>query len=101
MFTFLKKLFGFDNKTMADAGVQIEQVPYKVEATVVEVAKVEAPAPTPAPAAKVETPAPTPAPAKKKRYYARKAPAIKKATPKKEVAPSAPAKKPSRKPKVK
>jgi hypothetical protein len=92
MFTFLKKLFGADSKTMADAGVQIEQVPYKVETPVVEAA----------PAAKVDAPAPTPAPAKKKRYYAKKAPSTaKKATPKKEVAKSAPVKQPSRKPKAK
>lgn len=31
MFTFIKKLFGFDKETMQNAGVQIEQVPYKVE----------------------------------------------------------------------
>lgn len=37
MFTFIKKLFGFDQPTMKEAGVQIEQVPYKVEApTVIE-----------------------------------------------------------------
>jgi hypothetical protein len=88
MFTFLKKVFGFDNKTMADAGVQIEQAPYKVDTVVIE------PAPAPAPAA-------APAPAKKKRYYAKKTPAAKKATPKKEIAPSAPAKKPGRKPNTK
>jgi hypothetical protein len=31
MFTFIKKLFGFDKETMKDAGVQIEQAPYKIE----------------------------------------------------------------------
>lgn len=31
MFGFLKKLFGFDEKSYKDAGVQIEQAPYKVE----------------------------------------------------------------------
>jgi hypothetical protein len=31
MFTFIKQLFGFDKPTMKEAGVQIEQVPYKVE----------------------------------------------------------------------
>jgi hypothetical protein len=31
MLGFLKKLFGFDKETMKDAGVQIEQAPYKVE----------------------------------------------------------------------
>jgi hypothetical protein len=41
MFGFLKKLFGFDQETMKEAGVQIEQVPYKVEPPVVE-NKVEA-----------------------------------------------------------
>lgn len=35
MFAFIKKLFGFDEKTLKDAGVQIEQAPYKVEAPVV------------------------------------------------------------------
>jgi len=90
MFTFLKKLFGTDSKTMADAGVQIEQVPYKVETPVVEAA----------PAAKVDAPAP--APAKKKRYYAKKASSTtKKATPKKEVAQSTQAKQSGRKPKAK
>lgn len=88
MFTFLKKLFGADDKTMADAGVQIEQVPYKVEATVVEVAT-------------VNTPAPTAAPAKKKRYYAKKTSGTaKKATPK-EVVKSAPAKQTNKKPTAK
>jgi hypothetical protein len=92
MFTFLKKLFGVDDKTMAEAGVQIEQVPYKVETPVVEAV----------PAAKVDAPAPTPTPAKKKRYYAKKASGTaKKATPKKEVAQGAPAKQPGRKPKAK
>ena len=30
MFTFIKKLFGFDQPTMKAAGVQLEQAPYKV-----------------------------------------------------------------------
>lgn len=34
MFGFLKKLFGFDQETMKEAGVQIEQAPYKVETPV-------------------------------------------------------------------
>jgi hypothetical protein len=73
---------------MAEAGVQIEQVPYKVETPVVEAA----------PAAKVDAPAP----AKKKRYYAKKASGTaKKATPKKEVAQNSTAKQPGRKPKAK
>jgi hypothetical protein len=36
MFGFLKKLFGGDPETNKAAGVQIEQVPYKVEPPVVE-----------------------------------------------------------------
>jgi hypothetical protein len=36
MFGFLKKLFGGDAETNKAAGVQIEQVPYKVEPPVVE-----------------------------------------------------------------
>jgi hypothetical protein len=95
MFTFLKKVLGLDSKTMADAGVQIEQVPYKVEATVEAVPAAKVDAPTAAPAA-------APAPAKKKRYYAKKTSGTaKKATPKKEVAKGAPAKHPSKKPTVK
>jgi hypothetical protein len=31
MFTFIKKLFGFDQPTMKEAGVQLEQAPYKIE----------------------------------------------------------------------
>ncbi len=31
MFKFLKNLLGFDKETMKEAGVQIEQAPYKVE----------------------------------------------------------------------
>jgi CDGSH-type Zn-finger protein len=41
MFGFLKKLFGGDAETNKEAGVQIEQVPYKMEPPVVET-KVEA-----------------------------------------------------------
>jgi hypothetical protein len=38
MFNFIKKLFGFDQSTMKEAGVQIEQqAPYKVETPVVDV----------------------------------------------------------------
>ena len=52
MFTFIKQLFGFDKPTMKEAGVQLEQAPYKVPepaATTpiplaVEVAPVAAPA---------------------------------------------------------
>ena len=36
MFGFLKKLFGGDAETNKAAGIQIEQVPYKVEPPVVE-----------------------------------------------------------------
>jgi hypothetical protein len=64
MFTFIKQLFGFDKPTMKEAGVQLEQAPYKVpepEATtpiplVVEVAPVAAPVVVEKPAV-VETPA--------------------------------------------
>ena len=41
MIGFFKKLFGGDSTTNKEAGVQIEQVPYKVDAPVVETAKVE------------------------------------------------------------
>jgi hypothetical protein len=34
MLKFLKNLLGFDKETMKEAGVQIEQAPYKVEPTV-------------------------------------------------------------------
>jgi len=40
MFTFIKKLFGFDQTTMQEAGVKIEQAPYKVEAPVANLADV-------------------------------------------------------------
>ena len=40
MFGFLKKLFGGDTETNKEAGIQIEQVPYKVEPPVAE-SKVE------------------------------------------------------------
>jgi hypothetical protein len=30
MFTFIKQLFGFDKPTMKEAGVQLEQAPYKI-----------------------------------------------------------------------
>jgi hypothetical protein len=36
MFGFLKKLLGLDKETMKEAGVQIEQVPYKTEPLVLE-----------------------------------------------------------------
>jgi SepF-like predicted cell division protein (DUF552 family) len=40
MIGFFKKLFGRDADTNKEAGVQIEQVPYKVETPVVEPVKV-------------------------------------------------------------
>jgi hypothetical protein len=88
MFGFLKKLLGLDKETMKEAGVQIEQVPYKVEPPVLEekVAAVNS-----QPIKKPVQEAPAAKPAKK--------PATKKAAPKKE-----PAKKPAtrgRKPKAK
>ena len=36
MFGFIKKLFGGDTQTNKEAGVQVEQAPYKVETPVVE-----------------------------------------------------------------
>jgi hypothetical protein len=88
MFGFLKKLLGLDKETMKEAGVQIEQVPYKTEPLVLEekVAAVNA-----QPIEKPVQEAPAKKPVKK--------PATKKAAPKKE-----PAKKPAtrgRKPKAK
>jgi hypothetical protein len=88
MFGFLKKLFGGDPETNKEAGVQIEQVPYKTEPPVLvdKVAAVNA-----QPIEKTVQEAPAAKPAKK--------PATKKAAPKKE-----PAKKPAtrgRKPKAK
>jgi hypothetical protein len=43
MFTFIKKLFGFDQPTMKEAGVQLEQAPYKVETPVVDLAAITTP----------------------------------------------------------
>jgi SepF-like predicted cell division protein (DUF552 family) len=40
MIGFFKKLFGRDADTNKEAGVQIEQVPYKVETPVVEPVKI-------------------------------------------------------------
>jgi hypothetical protein len=95
MFGFIKKLFGFDQTTMKNAGVQIEQVQQKVEEAPVEAAPYKVP--EPAPVAEIPLVVEAPAPAKKKRYYAKKS-STKKATPAKEVAI---AKKPGRKPKAK
>jgi hypothetical protein len=88
MFGFLKKLFGGDPETNKEAGVQIEQVPYKVEPPVLadKVAEVNA-----QPIQKTVQDAPAAKPVKK--------PATKKPTPKKDGA-----KKPAtrgRKPKAK
>ena len=90
MFGFLKKLFGGDPETNKEAGVQIEQVPYKVEPPVLEekVAAVNA--------QPIEKPVQE---APKAKATPEKKPATKKAAPKKE-----PAKKPAtrgRKPKAK
>jgi len=43
MIGFFKKLFGGDSTTNKEAGVQIEQVPYKVETPVVETVKAAVP----------------------------------------------------------
>jgi hypothetical protein len=89
MFGFLKKLFGGDPETNKEAGVQIEQVPYKTEPPVLvdKVAAVNA-----QPVEKPVQEAPAKKPAKK--------PATKKAAPKKEPAKK-PAGKGGRKPKAK
>jgi hypothetical protein len=50
MIGFFKKLFGGDASTNKEVGVQIEQVPYKVETPVVEAVKVTAPEVKTAPA---------------------------------------------------
>jgi len=66
MFAFLKKLFGLDKETMKQAGVQIEQVPYKIEEPEPEV--------VPKAEAVVEVTKP------KKRYYNKKPKSQQKAT---------------------
>lgn len=91
MFGFLKKLFGFDKETMKEAGVQIEQAPYKVEPPVLE-EKVAAVNAQPIEKPVQEAPKVEAKPAKK--------PAAKKAAPKKEVAKK-PAGTRGRKPKAK
>jgi hypothetical protein len=93
MFGFLKKLFGGDQETNKEAGVQIEQMPYKVEPPVVK-DKVAAVNEQPivkqaAPAAMTAAKKPTP-----------KKEGAKKPTPKKEPAKK-PAGKGGRKPKAK
>jgi hypothetical protein len=90
MFGFLKKLFGGDPETNKEAGVQIEQVPYKTEPPVL-VDKVAAVNDQPIQKTVQEAPKAEVKPAKK--------PATKKPAPKKDSA-----KKPaprSRKPKAK
>lgn len=99
MFTFIKKLFGFDQETMKAAGVQTEQAPYKVEqpipaqdvvpqpiiaegSGIVDIAIAQQTAPTPV--NPQITDAVTQAPAKKPR--APKAQAAKKAAPVKKAA---------------
>jgi len=91
MFGFLKKLFGGDAETNKQAGVQIEQVPYKVEPPVLE-EKVAAVNAQPVEKPVQEAPKVEANPAKK--------PAAKKAAPKKEAAKK-PAGKGGRKPKAK
>lgn len=92
MFTFIKKLFGFDQATMKDAGVQVEQAPYKVEAAPVAESTPIIVVETPAPVNPQITDAVTQAPAKKPRKpRAPKAPvaenpAVKKAAPVKKAA---------------
>jgi hypothetical protein len=82
MLGFLKKMFGFDEKTLNDAGVQIEQAPYKVSEPVV---------PTPVPlvveTAPVVVPVVTEKPAAKRKPQGQKQPQGQKS-----VTKSAPAK---------
>jgi len=85
MFTFIKKLFGFDQETIKAAGVQIEQAPYKVPEPVAPIPLV----PEAVPMVAVEKPAPVveAAPAKPARKpRAPKAPVAEKATPVKKAA---------------
>ncbi len=91
MFGFLKKLFGGDPETNKEAGVQIEQVPYKAEPPVLvdKVAEVNA--------QPIEKPVQE---APKAKATSEKKPATKKAAPKKEPAKK-PAGKGGRKPKAK
>ncbi len=77
MFKFLKSLFGGDPEVNKQAGVQIEQVPYKVDPPVV-VDKVEAVNAQPIKKAE-KTAATKPAAKKTSRPATRRAPAKKKA----------------------
>jgi hypothetical protein len=90
MFKFLKSLFGGDKELNKEAGVQIEQVPYKVEPPVVE-DKVAV-----ANAQPIEKSAPK-AESKPAVITAEKKPAAKKAAARKPAAKKAPAKKKSTK----
>jgi hypothetical protein len=87
MFKFLKSLFGGDKELNKEAGVQIEQVPYKVDPPVVtdKVAVANA-----QPIKKVEKPVAASKPAA---ITADKKPAAKKPTARKPAAKKAPAKK--------
>ena len=108
MFNFIKKLFGFDQATMKEAGVQTEQAPYKVETPPV----LDTPLPAEVPAVETATAIPEAvnnqitdavtqsAPAKKERKPRAQKPVKEKAAkPKKPSAMTA--KKPGRKPKSK
>ena len=81
MFGFFKKLLGFDQETMKEAGVQVEQAsaPYKVPEPADKVAKVNS-----KPIEKPVQEAAKPAPAKKR--GGRKPAAKKESAPKKEPA---------------
>ncbi len=85
MFKFLKSLFGGDPKVNQEAGVQIEQVPYKMEPPVVS-EKVKAVNDQPIEKPVVVEPKPAAITAAKK-------PAAKKPTARKPAAKKAPAKK--------
>jgi hypothetical protein len=93
MFTFIKKLFGFDQPTMKEAGVQIEQAPYKVPEPVavtpiplaVEVVPVVESLATPVVAETKVEPAQKPRRPRAPKVVAEK-PAVKKAAPVKKAA---------------
>ena len=89
MFKFLKSLFGGDKQINQEAGVQIEQVPYKVEPPVVS-EKVKAVNDQPIEKSVVVEPKPAAITAAKK--PAAKKPAAKKPTARKPAAKKKPAK---------
>jgi hypothetical protein len=102
MFGFLKRFFGFDDKVYKDAGVHVEQAPYKLEPpvpvtplpSVVEKAVVSEPTTAPAPVVAGTKPARKP--------RAQKKPQVEKPTRKpatKDQRPATPARR-GRKPKV-